>query len=100
MINCGRYSAALHYIHDACKYYDGRIEYPGSFDIANSTDIRISYENCRALEAEIFLKMVPVTPEKYLPIMSSLAYSYLKHAVDNMADLGWQEGVDSYCHSY
>ena len=98
MVNCGRYTAALHYLDDAGKqfenFYSLYDDGPDAF-----VDFKVSYEMTRAEEAQIYLKMVPFVSDDHKRLMATFAHSYLDHAVSNMMVLG-SDDYKSYCNSY
>ena len=98
MVNCGRYSSALHYLDEAGKLFKSVLLFP---DISDSDvrDTMISYEMSRADEALVYLQLIPVVSDDEKRLMATFAHSYLDHAISNLITMGAEE-YESYSSSY
>ncbi len=88
MINCGRPISAFGYYDNAEKCYERAIELFGDRFDEYTDHLKLSYEHCRSKEAELYLRLIPDVPEKYKPMLSTVASSYLLHTIQIQEELG------------
>ena len=95
MFNIHRPIAAFHFLD--CAENCCNILLPGPDMTARFREsMNVYYERCRAMEAEFYLRLIDDLPKEYRKQYAAAAYSYIKHAINNLQRLGDQRGADAF----
>lgn len=110
MMNSYRPIAAFGYLDNAEKCYCHMIEMLKGSDDEYIHRLKVSYEHCRAKEAELYVRLIPFIPEKHRPMFSTVANSYMTHSILNLTAYSdfelmdeyqeWLEKAQLYCLKY
>ena len=94
MINCGRPISAFGYYDSAEKCYECAADLYSEIDEKYADKMKLAYEICRSKEAELYLRLIPDIPEKYRPMFTTVANSYLTHTIVRQSELGEKDNVE------